>query len=90
MKVDLYAGTVVMAVWLSKDLGETWARPPQLGGPERGVPSLDTCQPSGDATPALRWRRPRRSPLGRGGTALGSSAVADGRSPGMGHRRVPA
>ena len=26
MKVDLYAGTVGMSVWFSKDLGETWAR----------------------------------------------------------------
>ncbi len=32
MKVDLYAGTVGMAVWLSKDLGETWARPPSSAG----------------------------------------------------------
>ena len=32
MNVDLYAGTVGMAVWLSKDLGETWTRPPSSAG----------------------------------------------------------
>lgn len=54
MNVDLYAGTVGMAVWLSKDLGvDTTA---QFGGPERGVSRLDAGQPSGNATLALcRW-----------------------------------
>jgi hypothetical protein len=32
MKVDLYVGTVGMAVWASKDLGETWVRAPSSAG----------------------------------------------------------
>src|SRR5262245_29415117 len=32
MKVDLYVGTVGMAVWASKDLGETWTRSPSSAG----------------------------------------------------------
>lgn len=32
MSVDLYAGTVGMSVWFSKDLGETWTRPSSAAG----------------------------------------------------------
>jgi photosystem II stability/assembly factor-like uncharacterized protein len=32
MKVDLYVGTVGMAVWASKDLGEAWTRSPSSAG----------------------------------------------------------
>lgn len=32
MGVNLYAGTVGMSVWFSKDLGETWTRPPSASG----------------------------------------------------------
>jgi hypothetical protein len=32
MDVNLYAGTVGMSVWFSKDLGETWTRPSSASG----------------------------------------------------------